>query len=387
MSDSLNFRTVSLTQPPKIAFGNGCVSLCVEDLTSSGLSPLFIVTCHPLLQFVDPFAVSLRKAGFSVTIYPEIDTEPNLATIKAALESARSLAPAAVIGIGGGSVLDVAKLVAAMYAGKSNIREVFGVNRLPPRPLFLACLPTTSGTGSEVSPNAILLDETDNKKKGVISPHLVADAAYIDPMLTVGMPPAITAATGFDALTHCIEAYANKHAHPIVDLYAIQGIRLIAANLKRAVEQGDDLEARAHMALGSLYGGLCLAPVNTAAVHALAYPLGGEFHIPHGVSNALLLPHVLEFNLPAAPERYAEVALTLGAKAGSTPLETATNGLILIRQLLHNCGIPSRLSELGIPKNAIPRMAKSALTVTRLLKNNLREIAETDAEKIYAKAY
>src|SRR5439155_14470982 len=151
-------------------------------------------------------------------------------------------------------------------------------------------------------------------KKAAISPHLVSDAAYVDPALTMSVPPAVTAATGMDALTHCIEAYANRFAHPVVDMYALQGIRLIAANLPLAVERGDDLEARTNVALGSLYGGMCLGPVNTAAVHALSYPLGGEFKVAHGVSNAVLLPHVLEFNLSAAPQRYADIAVALGAQ-------------------------------------------------------------------------
>src|SRR5262249_48336492 len=161
--------------------------------------------------------------------------------------------------------------------------------------LFLVCLPTTAGTGSEVSPNAILLDEADQLKKGVVSPYLVPDAAYVDPQLTRSVPPSVTAATGLDALTHCIEAYANKFAHPAVDLYALQGVGIIAQNLLRAVRNGGDMEARTELSLGSFYGGLCLGPVNTAAVHALAYPLGGQFHVAHGVSNAVLLPHVIRF--------------------------------------------------------------------------------------------
>ncbi len=187
----------------------------------------------------------------------------------------------------------------------------------------LVCLPTTAGTGAEVSPNAILLDEADELKKGVVSPHLVPDAAFVDPLLTISVPPAVTAATGLDALTHCIEAYANKFAHPIVDIYALQGIKLISANLVRAVRNGGDIEARAALSLGSLYGGLCLGPVNTAAVHALAYPLGGRFHIAHGVSNALLLPHVLRFNFSAAPERYAEISAALGVARNGSALTTA----------------------------------------------------------------
>ena len=283
--------------------------------------------------------------------------------------------------------MDVAKLVAALFDGKQDVNDVFGIGKLRGRSTFLVCLPTTAGTGSEVSPNAILLDPRDQLKKGVISPHLMPDAAYVDPMLTLGVPPAVTAATGMDALTHCIEAYANRFAHPIVDLYALQGVRLIAANLTRAVCNGDDLDARTNLALASMYGGMCLGPVNTGAVHALAYPLGGEFHVAHGVSNAVLLPHVLEFNLPAAPQRYADIAVALGVERGREDAETARRGLAKLRELTRQCGIPPSLSQLGIPQSAIDRMAKAAMTVTRLLNLNVRELTLADAIDIYRKAF
>ncbi len=175
-------------------------------------------------------------------------------------------------------------------------------------------------------------------------------------------------------MTHCIEAYANKFAHPIVDTYALQGVRLISANLLTAVRNGADVESRANLALGSFYGGLCLGPVNTAAVHALAYPLGGRFHVAHGVSNAVLLPHVLRFNLPQAPERYAEVALALGVEQDGPALGTAERGIECLVSLSKACGVPQRLSELGVPREAIPSMAKAAMQVARLLKNNLRPV-------------
>jgi alcohol dehydrogenase class IV len=380
-------RTVRLLQPKKIVFGRDCATQCADDVLALGLSRVFIVTSPPIVGLVEPLADALEKGGASVTIYPEIATEPAIATLEAAMEAAREAEPDAVIGLGGGSAMDVAKLVAALYDSQQSVREVFGIEKLASRALYLTCLPTTAGTGSEVSPNAILLDETEQLKKGVVSPHLVPDAAYVDPTLTVTVPPAVTAATGLDALTHCVETFANRFAHPIVDLYTLQGVRLIGANLLRAVEKGDDLEARTEMALGSLYGGLCLSPVNTAAVHALAYPLGGEFHVAHGVSNAVLLPHVLRFNLPAAPERYAKVALALGVEAGHSDLETAQRGLDRLDELSRECGIPVGMSELGVPEEAIPRMAEAAMKVTRLLKNNLRELTVTDAEAIYRAAY
>ncbi len=380
-------RTIALLQPRSIVFGAGCAAQCADDVLAAGLQRAFIVTAPPLVGLAQPLSEALRKAGASATIYAQIAAEPTVRAFEQALQAARSAQPDAVIGLGGGSALDVAKLVAALYDGRQDVRDVFGIRKLAGRSKYLACLPTTAGTGSEVSPNALLLDETDHLKKGVISPHLLPDAAYVDPLLTVSVPPAVTAATGMDALVHCVEAYANRFAHPVVDLYALQGIRLIGANLLRAFEHGDDIEARTAMALGSMYGGLCLGPVNTAGVHALAYPLGGEFHVAHGVSNAVLLPHVLQFNLPAAPERYADIALALGAEAGPSTLETAQCGLERLRELSRRCGIAQSLSELGIPADAVPRLVQSAMTVTRLLKNNLREITAADAEGIYRAAF
>lgn len=387
MNKSFHSREITLLQPKRIVFGKGCTSQCAGDLLSLGLKRVFIVTAPPLLMLIHPLVETWEALGVSCTIYSKIITEPTVSVFEDTLEAARMAAPDAVLGIGGGSVLDTAKLVAALYGSNQTIREVFGREKLSPRRLYLACLPTTSGTGSEVSPNAIFLDETDKQKKAVISSYLVADATYIDPLLTALMPPSLTASTGFDALAHCIEAYANKFAHPLVDGYALQGIRLISTSLKRACEQGDDLDARARMAMGSLYGGLCLAPVNTAAVHALAYPLGEDFHVGHGLAIALLLPHVLEFNLPSAVERYAAIALALGAEPGENALETARNGVALLRTLLRDCGIRDGLSTLGIPENAIPDMARSAMNVTRLLKNNPREISREDAEQIYRTAF
>ena len=380
-------RTVTLLQPKKIVFGPGCAIQCAEDVLALGLRRAFVVTSPPIVDLVRPLADALENGGAHVAIHSEIVTEPSVNMFEAALAAARATEPDVVIGLGGGSSMDVAKLVAALYDGQQSVREVFGSDVLASRALYLACLPTTAGTGSEVSPIAILLDEAQDLKKAVISPHLTADVAYVDPLLTVTVPPAVTAATGLDALTHCVEAYANRFAHPMIDLYALQGIRLISANLLRAVEKGDDVEARTNMSLGSLYGGLCLAPVNTAAVHALSYPLGSVFHVAHGISNAVLLPHVLRFNLSAAPERYAQMALALGTDAGSSVVETAQRGVDRISELFQQCGIPARLSELGVPEEAIPGMAQSAMSVTRLLKNNLRELSAADAEAIYRAAY
>jgi alcohol dehydrogenase class IV len=374
-------RRVTLLQPNKLVLGCGALAECKRELSERGFQRILVVTAPPIAKLAAPLA---ELPG--VVVYDRIDREPTFAMFEQLLAEAQKVRPEAVVGLGGGSVLDVAKLVAALADGRQQIGDVLGIGRLAGRSAFLACVPTTSGTGSEVSPNAILLDTTDRLKKAVISPHLVPDASYMDPELAVGMPPAVTASSGMDALTHCIECYANRAAHPAVDLYALEGIRLIGANLERAVVHGEDLSAREAMMRASLYGGLCLGPVNTGGVHALAYPLAGEFEIPHGVSNAVLLPYVLEFNLPAMPERYAEIAVGLGAPRLADPVATARAGIERIRQLIRTCGLPATLSELGVPESAIPRMVESAMTVTRLLKNNPREITPEDAERIYRSA-
>jgi alcohol dehydrogenase class IV len=378
---------ITLLQPPRIVFGNGCAPQCADFLAQRGVKRVLLVSSTPVLPMLGAVLDVLTKSGIEAVSAPPVDREPTRAVFENALRMAQSEKIDGVLGIGGGSALDVAKLVAALISGKQAVSDVFGINILSGRPLPLVCLPTTAGTGAEVSPNAILLDEADELKKGVVSPHLVPDAAYIDPLLTLSVPPAVTAATGLDALTHCIEAYANKFAHPIVDTYALQGIRLISANLVRAVRNGNDIDARAALALGSLYGGLCLGPVNTAAVHALAYPLGGKFHVAHGVSNALLLPHVLRFNLSAAPERYAEISLALGVARNCSDLGTAEKGVEFLSHLSRDCGVPQKLSDLKIPRAAIPDMAMAAMRVTRLLKNNPRPLTEADATGIYEAAY
>src|SRR5690606_36225746 len=300
--------------------------------------------------------------------------------------TARQFGADGVVGLGGGSAMDVAKLVAALADGRQAFAEVVGTDLLRQRRLPLACIPTTAGTGSEVTPIAIIEDTEAQLKKGVVSRHLVPDFAYLDPELTRSMPRSVTAATGIDALTHCIEAYANRFAHPVVDQWALEGIRLIGRYLKRACADGDDLEARDGMLRASHLGGQCLGPVNTAAVHALAYPLGGEFHIAHGAANALLLPHVLRFNLQAAPTRYANAAEALGCPRGASDAETASKGIERIEQLLQAIGLERRLSAFGISANAIPHMAAAAVTVQRLLVRNPREVTEDDAQAIYQAA-
>ncbi|HEX6997703.1 MAG TPA: iron-containing alcohol dehydrogenase [Gammaproteobacteria bacterium] len=378
--------TVSLTQVRELAFGPGAARLAADSLAARGLRSALIVTAPSIRSHAEALAAEVRHVGVGVRIWEAPEREPIVADFEAAIAHARTAAADAVIGVGGGSVMDLAKLVAAMAKGKQRLPDVVGIGKLEERALWLACVPTTAGTGSEVSPIAVLLDESDLLKKGFISPHLVPDAAYVDPLLTVTMPPSVTASTGLDALTHCIEAYANRVSHPLVDTIALEGVRLIARSLLAAVTNGDDVAARTDMSRGSLYGGMCLGPVNTAAVHALAYPLAGEFHVPHGISNAVLLPHVLAFNLPVASSRYADIARAMGLSAEGSDEAVARRGLAFIAELARRCGVPMRLADHGVQREDIPRMADGAMAVTRLLRNNVRAVTHEDACRIYEEA-
>ena len=380
-------KAITLLQPQKIVFGTGCIQTFVEDYEKMGLKRLYVLTAPPIRPLIEEAMDALTSAGVAIEVFQDIVAEPTVNDFKCILEKARRFQADSVVGVGGGSVLDVTKLVAAFINSEQQVEDCFGTGFIQKKGLWFACLPTTAGTGSEVSPNAILLDERDHLKKGIVSPFLIADVAYVDPKLTWTVPAKVTADTGMDALTHCIEAYTNKFAHPAVDIYALKGIQLIAANLESAVKNGQNQEAREALALGSLYGGLCLGPVNTAAVHALSYPLGGEFHIPHGLSNAILLPSVMKFNMPANVKRYAEVAIAMGCEPGKNDEETAQRGVDFIYQLAAAVGIPDKLTALGIPQTAVDGMAKAAMQVQRLLKNNPREVTEQDARDIYNSLY
>ena len=380
-------RNIHLQLPGKMVFGAGCLGAAADWIAARAPRAVLIVTSPQIRHLAEPLVEALHGHGVRVAVWDEVSKEPHVDDLARGLAAARDLHADLIVGLGGGSAMDVAKLVAALLDGRQQIAEVFGIGKLQGRSAALVCVPTTSGTGSEVSPIAIVQDSADGMKKGVISSHLVPDAAFVDPQLTVGMPPAVTAATGIDALTHCIEAYANRQAHPVADVWALEGIRRIGRSLATAYANGTDLEARSDVALGSLYGGLCLGPVNTAAVHALAYPLGSDFGVAHGVSNAVLLAEVLEFNLPAAPGRYAEVARALGVSGAGPDEHVALQGIERIRELNRQCAIPPHIAELGVPESAIEALADSALTVQRLLQQNPRTVTLQDARDIYRRAF
>lgn len=372
--------------PGKLVFGNGSLQQLTNEILQLSCKRVLLLTIEPLLATLTDLKAQLEQAGVALKIDTSIIQEPTFQDFRELLAESKDFNADLVLGIGGGSVLDIAKLIAAQLDNTQTLEEIVGIGFLKGRNIKLICVPATSGTGSEVSPNAILVDD-EGQKKGIISPYLVPDMVYVDPLLTISVPASITAATGLDALSHCLEAFTNKFAQPFIDMYAFEGMRLIAANLVDAVQDGTNKTAREQVAMGSLLGGFCLGPVNTAGVHALSYPLGSMFHLPHGLSNALLLPYVMEYNYPADLKKYAQVAQALGCENQENDEKMALAGIAKIKSLIAACGIPAKLSDLNIPKDKIAEMAKDAMQIQRLLKNNPREITLEDAVSIYTAAY
>lgn len=379
-------KNITIYHPHKIVFGEKSSGMLEKEYVDLGYRRLYIITIPEVFDQFSACFNTLKSNGISIEVNKSIRKEPSFSDFKDLIAEARAFNPESIAGIGGGSVMDVAKLLAALLQADQTPESVVGSGLIKERKIHLVCIPTTSGTGSEMSPNAILSDEDSGTKKGIISHFLVPDAAFIDPKLTFSLPSEVTAYTGMDALTHCIEAYANRNSHPVIDRVAIEGIRLIGKSLRQAFHDGHDAEARSDLSLGSMYGGMCLGPVNTAAVHALAYPLANNYRIAHGISNALLLPYVMEFNVGYGISRYNDIALALGVEEKKTKRETAMAGIGFIRKLIDECKLPSRLFHCGISSDTIDEMALMAFNTQRLLQNNIRELNINDIRTIYRMA-
>jgi alcohol dehydrogenase class IV len=383
-------KTLEFQMSRRTLFGPGALGELPDALSRVGTKKPMIVTDPGIVAagILERVGAGLDEAGIAFAVFDQVESDPRVEVVESCHEAVEKEQADLLIGLGGGSSLDVAKVAAILATNGGAPLDYAGIGKVPAPGLPTVLIPTTAGTGSEVTPIAVLSDTKEHLKKGVVSPHLHAEVALVDPELTLGLPPNVTAFTGMDALTHAIEAYTNKYAHPFIDTLALEAIRLIGGNLRRAVACGDDLEARTAMALGSTYGGMCLGPVNTAAVHALAYPLGGTFSVPHGVANSLLLPYVMQFNLMSDLPKYARVAEAMGeATAGLSRREAAQKAVATVRALAADIGIVSRIRDLDIPEDAIPEMAAAAMKVTRLLNNNPRGMRREDAEQIYRNAY
>jgi alcohol dehydrogenase class IV len=329
---------------------------------------------------------SLEAHGMLVHLFVDVVADPPEAVVDAALARARSADADLVIGLGGGSSMDVAKLVAALARNTQALKEAYGIGNVRGTRLPLVQVPTTAGTGSEVT-NIAIVTTGETTKMGVVAPQLYADMAVLDATLTLGLPPAATAATGIDAMVHAIEAYTSRHKkNPLSDMLARQALGLLSTHLLTACEDGRNLQARQAMLLGACLAGQAFSNAPVAAVHALAYPVGGIFHVPHGLSNSLVLPHVLSFNAPEATSLYAELAELVAPQTTGSAEARAHQLITSMQQIAARTRIATTLREVGISASDLDRLADEAMLQTRLLGNNPREVTRADARAIYAAA-
>jgi alcohol dehydrogenase class IV len=384
-------RGFTFNTAPSIVFGSGTIARIGEIAAQKLGSRVALVTDAGLVRagVIAPALASLKAAGVAVTVYDGIVADPPESVVMAAVENARAHGAQGVIGLGGGSSMDVAKLVALLLKSGEELGDIYGVGAAkgPRLPLLLA--PTTAGTGSEVTPISIVTTGA-HEKKGVVSALILPDIALLDPDLTVGLPPHVTAATGVDAMVHAIEAYTSTSANnnPVSRALACEALRLLGQNIRRAVHDGANVEARSAMLLGSMLAGQAFANSPVAAVHALAYPIGGHFGVPHGLSNALVLPYVMRFNADACADAYAELAPHVFPDlVGATGLEGAQAFVDRMVELAADIGLQPRLRDVGIPNDAVPMLAQDAMKQTRLLVNNPRPVTLDDARAIYEAAW
>ncbi|KQR68934.1 alcohol dehydrogenase [Rhizobium sp. Leaf341] len=369
---------ITLHQPRRLIVGAGTIR--EVGIWAADAASVLVIATPITAGFIDRLQLKAR-----ITVFDAIPGEPDIATLDAAIQAARGCRPDLIVGLGGGSVLDVAKLVAALWTGDQTLADVAGPNKVAGRTTRLVQVATTAGTGSEAGIRSLITDPEKGSKIAVESPHLIADVAVLDPELTYSVPPAVTAATGVDAMAHCVEAFTNRRAHPMIDGFARMGFSLVGRFLARAVRDGTDTEAREGMMLASYYGGICLGPVNTAAGHAIAYPLGTRLGLPHGLANAIIFPRVLAFNQPVAQEKSAEVAHALGLGAGERLSQDD-----LLRQahvFCRNLGIEMSLRAHGALEADLPIYAADAHANRRLMDNNPIDMSVEDILAIYRAAY
>ena len=379
--------TYSLLSAGRTFGGAGSIAQIKDVAADLGATRALIISDQGVARaglLAKPKAL-LEAAGVAVTVIDSTPPEPDVAQVEAILASASVQSYDLVVGIGGGSAMDVAKIVAVLLTSDVALRDLLrGKASIAKRGVPTLMAPTTAGTGSEATPNSIVLVPEDELKVGIVSAKLIPDGVILDPEMTVGLPPAITASTGMDALTHAIECYMSKKGSPFSELFALKAIALITRSIRRAYTHGSDLDARHDMLLGAYYGGMCIATSSTTAVHALAYPLGGKYRIPHGVSNAILLPYVMRFNGVGNEDKFRDVAVAMGLPVAGKSAADATEAVIdALFALNHDLSIPADLKPWNITAADLETLVDGAAKVTRLLDNNPRAMSRADIAAIY----
>jgi alcohol dehydrogenase class IV len=383
-------KVFSFTGAKKIVFGTGSLSTLASHIKElNAKNPLVVIDKNfSQAGFQEKVAAILGHEGINFTVYDKVEPEPQIELADEGAAVAIKNKSDIILGMGGGSAMDVAKAIAVLAINKGSAVDYLGLNKIPKQGLPKIMIPTTAGTGSEVTFTAVFVRKDLKKKEGMNSPHLYPELALLDPELTLSLPPAPTAQTGLDALCHAIESYTSINASPMSELVSLQAIMLIAENLRTCVHDGKNLAAREKMLLGSLYAGMGLANAGVTAVHSLSYPLGGKYGVGHGLANTMMLLSVMSFNLPAALDKFTDIAEAMGECVDGLPArEAAYLALEAVEALIEDCGIHSTLAEFGITEKDFPELADVAMTVARPLENNPRKVTKNDAIAMYAQAF
>ena len=387
---SYGIEQYSLLNVGKIIAGPGSIGAIQDVAAELKAAKVLIITDMGVWNagLVEKPAALLTEQGIQVDVINSTPPEPTVEQANGIINAAKAFQSELIIGIGGGSSMDVAKLTAVMLTNTVSLSELVKGAVLVNKSVPTVMVPTTAGTGAEVTPNAIVLVPEDELKVGIVSSKMMSDYVILDPELTMKLPPAITASTGMDALSHAIECYISQKANPFSDTFALKAIQLIGGSIRRAYYNGQDIQARHDMLLGALFGGICIATSSTVAVHALAYPLGGKYRIAHGLSNAILLPHVMNFNLAVCEDKFKDIAHAMGIEvAGLSERQAAEKMIENLYSLIRDLEIHVDLQQKGIHESDIDSMADAALKVTRLLNNNPKPMNKEDIKTIYKKLF
>lgn len=379
--------TYTLLNPARIIAGAGSIESIKDVAADYSAGKVLIISDKGVARagLIERPKAILESSGVKVFVLDDTPPEPDVGQVNAILEAARRQEAQLVVGIGGGSAMDVAKIVAVLLNNDVSLRDLLNKAPIARRGVPTLMVPTTAGTGSETTPNSIVLVPEEELKVGIVSPKLMPDCVILDPEMTVGLPPAITASTGMDALCHAIECYTSKKGNPFSELLAMKAIALISRSIRKAFANGQDLEARHDMLLAAMYGGMCIATSSTTAVHALAYPLGGKYRIAHGISNAILLPFVMRFNASGNEDKFRDIAVAMGLDVAALSAGQAADAMIdALFALNRDLQIPADLKRWNITAADLDSLVEGAAKVTRLLDNNPRSMSKEDIREIYS---
>jgi len=382
-------KTALFRIPAQLTVGCGAAETVGSEAKRLGGTRAFVIG-DPNLQksgAMDRVMGLLTAQGLEARLFTEVEPEPSVGSVAKAAAAAREFGCDVLVGVGGGSALDTSKAAALLTRNPGSLEDYLGIGLAKQRGVPSILVPTTSGTGAEITPNALFFVPALKEKKAIVSPHIIPEVAIIDPLLTLTVPAAVTAATGMDALSHAVEAYTSLNASPLTDLYALEAIRLIGRHLRTAVANGADLPAREGMARASMYAGVAIGNAGTNIVHAMAYPLQGQHRITHGVANSLLLPYGMEYNALSDLGKFAAVAEALGEPlAGLSPRSAAARSAEACRLLSLDVGIPQKMREVGITAAHLDALVDGAMKQARLWANNPRQVRLQDARAIFEKA-